>query len=98
MSMEITLMMLPKLQTCPQAPKLQEVLRGRDCLWRGKDRVMDERMKMTRPVQVEAGCCRLRCSVRTTVSEGWDPDPAPSYGCRIRPCTGQNDWTMGGRL
>lgn len=98
MSMEITLMMLPKLQTCPQAPKLQEVLRGRDCLWRGEDRVMDERMKTTRLVQVEAGCCRLQCPVPTTVSEGWDPDPAPSYGCMIRPCTGQDGWTTGGRL
>lgn len=59
MSMEITLMVLPKLQICPQAPKLQEVLRGRDCLWRGEDRVTDETIKTARPVQVEVGCCRL---------------------------------------
>lgn len=45
--MEITFSMLLKLQTCPQAPRLQEILRGRDCLWSGEYGVMDETIKMT---------------------------------------------------
>lgn len=63
-SMGITFMILPKLQICPRAPKLQEILRGRDCLRSEEYRVMDETIKMTPLVKLKAGCCCLRCVVR----------------------------------
>lgn len=56
-------MILPKLQICPQAPKLQEILRGRDCLQNEGYRVMDETIKMTPLVKLKVGCCCLQCVV-----------------------------------
>lgn len=61
--MRITFMILPKLQICPWAPKLQEILRGRDCLRSEEYRVMDETIKMTPPVKLRVGCRCLRCFV-----------------------------------
>lgn len=52
-------MILPKLQICPRAPKLQEILRGRDCLRSEEYRVMDETIKMTLLVKLKVGCCCL---------------------------------------
>lgn len=61
--MRITFMILPRLQICPWAPKLQEILRGRDCLRSEEYRVMDETIKMTPLVKLKGGCCCLRCLV-----------------------------------
>lgn len=51
--MGITFMILPKLQFCPQAPQLQEILRGRGCLWSEEFSVMDETIKMTPLVKLK---------------------------------------------
>lgn len=52
-SMGITFMILPKLQFCPRAPRLQEILRGRDCLQSEECSVMDETIKMTLLVKLK---------------------------------------------
>lgn len=61
--MGITFMILPELQICPRAPKLQEILRGRDCLRSEEYRVMDETIKMTPLVKPKVGCavCDVLC-------------------------------------
>lgn len=51
--MGITFMILPKLQFCPRAPQLQEILRGRGCLRSEECSVMDETIKMTPLVKLE---------------------------------------------
>lgn len=51
--MGITFMILPKFQFCPQAPQLQETLRGRDCLQSEESSVMDETIKMTLLVKLK---------------------------------------------
>lgn len=66
-------MILPKIQICPQAPKLKEILRGRDCLQNEGYRVMDVTIKMTPLVKLKVGCCCFQCvvhmiAVRTMVS------------------------------
>lgn len=91
-SMGITFMILPKLQFCPQAPQLQEILRGRDCLRSEECSVMDETIKMTLLVKLKVYVLCL-----WLMSGWWHLDPVSYYGAAWDPPCGRMAAPMAGK-